>query len=387
MRRIGLALVALVGLACVFFFAFLPAMVERSQNKVLQLPTPDLSSEATRLHQSLFVADLHADPLLWNRDLLQRSSHGHVDVPRLREGGVALQVFGVVTQVPGGQNYDSNELRTDLITPLAIAQLWPVASWSSPKERALHQARKLRDLATRASGRFIVVDGPQPLQQLLERRKSDRGITAGLLAIEGLQAIEGDLGNLDALHQAGFRMMGLTHFFDNPLGGSAHGVSKSGLSDFGRQAVRRMEERGIVVDLAHASPAMIEDVLGMATRPVVVSHTGVKGTCDHIRNLPDEHLRRVAATDGVIGIGYWDAAVCDVSVAGIVRAIRYTVGIAGIEHVGLGSDFDGATTTPFDTSGLARLTDGLLAEGFSEADVAKIMGENVLRLLRQTLRP
>jgi microsomal dipeptidase-like Zn-dependent dipeptidase len=130
---------------------------------------------------------------------------------------------------------------------------------------------------------------------------------------------------------------------------------------------------------------MIDDVLDMATRPVVVSHTGVKGTCDTIRNLSDEHVRRIAAGGGLIGIGYWDAAVCDVSVDGIVRAMRHTVDLVGAAHVALGSDFDGATTTPFDTSGVPLITAGLLKAGFSEDDIAKVMGGNVLRLLRNEL--
>jgi microsomal dipeptidase-like Zn-dependent dipeptidase len=135
----------------------------------------------------------------------------------------------------------------------------------------------------------------------------------------------------------------------------------------------------MLVDLAHASPRAIEDVLGMATRPVLVSHTGVRGTCDNVRNLSDEQLRGVARTGGVIGIGYWDAAVCGDDARAIARATRHAAGVAGVEHVGLGSGFDGAVTTPFDTPGLAALTDALLAEGFSDEDIAKIMGGNVFR--------
>jgi len=146
-----------------------------------------------------------------------------------------------------------------------------------------------------------------------------------------------------------------------------------------------MEDRNIIVDLAHASPKLIDDVLAMASRPVVVSHTGVKGTCDNVRNLSDDHIRRIAAGGGVIGIGYWDAAVCDVSVNGIVTAMQHVNDLVGAEHIALGSDFDGGTETPFDTSGLAQITAGLLAAGFSDADIRNIMGGNVLRLLRTRL--
>jgi microsomal dipeptidase-like Zn-dependent dipeptidase len=385
MRRVALLVLAVLFVGAVVAFAIGPGIVERTQNKVLRQPPYAASAEARRFHNTLFVADLHADALLWNRDLLSAGSFGHVDIPRLAQGGVAVQIFGVVTQVPGGQNYDQNELRSDLITQLAILQRWPLATWSSPKERALYQARRLHDLAARSGGRFRVLANGSGLERFVEQRRANPKLVAGLLAIEGLQAIEGNLSNLDALRAAGFRMMGLTHFFDNQLGGSAHGTAKAGLTDFGRQVVRRMEDRQILVDLAHASPRMIDDVLVMATRPLVVSHTGLKGSCEHIRNLSDDHARRIADTGGVIGIGYWDAAACDVSVVGIVRAIQYAVTVAGVDHVGLGSDFDGATTTPFDTTGIPLISEGLRNAGVAAADIAKIMGGNILRLLRQTL--
>ena len=141
----------------------------------------------------------------------------------------------------------------------------------------------------------------------------------------------------------------------------------------------------MLIDLAHASKPMIDDVLAMATRPLVVSHTGVAGTCPGPRNLSDEHLRRIAAGGGLIGIGYWDGAVCATSVDAIVKAIRYSVDLIGVEHVALGSDFDGTIHAPFDTSGLVLLTDGLLKAGFSTEQITAIMGGNVQRLLLQYL--
>jgi len=146
-----------------------------------------------------------------------------------------------------------------------------------------------------------------------------------------------------------------------------------------------MERRKILVDLAHASAKTIDDVTAMATRPVVVSHTGVRGTCDNQRNLSDAQLKKIAATGGVIGIGFWDVATCGNDARSIARAIRYTVGVVGVDHVALGSDFDGAVVVPFDVSGLPLLTQALLEQGFSEPDIAKIMGGNVFRLLRETL--
>ncbi len=186
---------------------------------------------------------------------------------------------------------------------------------------------------------------------------------------------------MDKLYEAGFRMAGLTHFFDNELGGSAHGMEKGGLTPFGREVVKRLEDKKMLVDLAHASPKVIDDVLAMAHRPVVVSHTGVQGTCPGPRNLSDEHIKAIGANGGLIGIGYFGGAVCEESASAIVKAIRHVVALVGVEHVALGSDFDGATSTAFDTTGIVLITQGLLDAGLSEADVAAIMGGNVQRFL------
>jgi microsomal dipeptidase-like Zn-dependent dipeptidase len=141
----------------------------------------------------------------------------------------------------------------------------------------------------------------------------------------------------------------------------------------------------MLVDLAHASAQTIDDALAIATKPIIVSHTGARGTCDNARNLSDDQLRRIAATGGVVGIGYWDAAVCGTDARAIARAVRYVANLIGVEHVGLGSDFDGAVITPFDTTGLVEVTDALLAEGFGDEEVGKIMGGNVVRVLSENL--
>ena len=387
LKRLLFSLLAVVLLGAVAFFGVAPRWFDRNHNTVAQAP-PYLASEAARqLHERLFVADLHADQLLWMRDPLRRAGHGHVDVPRLIEGNVGLQVFSVVTKSPVGQNYESNAGDTDQITPMVIAQLWPLRTWTSLKERALYQAQKLRDAAARSDGRLTIIRTKAGLEQYLARREQDPNVVAGLLAMEGLHPLEGDFANLDVFYDAGYRMLGLTHFFDNEVAGSAHGLEKGGLTELGRQVIRRMEERHILVDLAHVSPRSIDEVLEMATRPVVVSHTGVQGTCAGTRNLSDRHLRRIAENGGVIGIGYWDGALCTVELDAIVRAIRYVADRVGVAHVALGSDFDGTTHTPFDTTGLVLLTEALLEDGFSEEEVGLIMGGNVLRLLRETLPP
>ena len=382
---IALAVILLVLLGAFFFVV--PAQLEKRLNVSLN-PPPYLASErAVELHKKLLVADLHADSLLWDRDLLDRGTRGHVDVPRLIEGNVALQSFTIVTKTPyvWKMNIERNDDTTDNITILAIAQRWPTATWSSLTQRALYQAKKLQETAARSGGKLTLIRTSAELSSYLDRRISEPDITAGFLGIEGAQALDGNLDNIDVLFDAGFRMMSPSHFFDTDIGGSAHGVEKGGLTDKGKEMIRRMEARRIIVDVAHASANTIEDVLALATRPVLVSHSGVKGTCDNQRNLSDEQLKGIARTGGVIGVGFWETAVCGRDAKAIARAIRYTANLVGVDHVGLGSDFDGAVVTPFDTSGLVQITDALLAEGFTDEEIGRIMGRNVLRLLIRNL--
>lgn len=345
-----------------------------------------VSEEAQALHDTLLVADLHTDSLLWSRDLKVRSNYGHADLPRLRKGNVAIQVFPAVTKSPSGLNYESNVAEsTDDITLLAIAQTWPPRTWRSLTERALYQAERLTQLEEQVPEQVRVIRTAQDLKVALTTRNSENRLVAALLATEGSHALGGKLANIRTLYDAGYRMMGLHHFFDNRLGGSLHGVTKEGLTDFGRAAVTIMEEMNIIVDVAHSSPAVVEDVLKSASRPVVLSHTGMQGMCDSPRNIPDRLMEKIAAKGGLIGIGYWADVVCDDTPAGIAKMIVYATDIVGVEHVALGSDFDGAVTTGMDVSEISALTQALMDEGFSEDDIRKVMGENVREFLLKWL--
>jgi len=358
----------------------LPGIVERHFNRTLHPPPYQPSAQAQALHRRLTVADLHGDSLLWGRNLLRRSSRGHIDLPRLADGNVSIQAFTVVTTSPRGLNIYQNSDSTDLVRYIAIFEGWTPHTWNSPKQRALYQAARLQTFADRSKGALVIVRSRYDLQKFLTTRSSTHAV-AGFLGTEGAQPLEGKLANLDELYSSGFRMMAPTHFTDTAIAGAAAGMKKSGLTDLGRQWVRAMESHHMLIDLAHASPATLRDVTAMATRPLIVSHTGVKGTCNNPRNLSDDELRAVAKTGGVIGIGLWDTATCGSDARATARAIHYAVDIVGPDHVALGSDFDGAVTTPFDSSGWALLTDALLKEGFSEQDIHKIMGENVVRVL------
>jgi membrane dipeptidase len=367
------------------FFAAIPRLVDEHQNRLAKRPPYSASERALNLQRELTIADLHADSLLWGRDLLERSSYGQVDIPRLADGNVALEVFSVPTKSPRGVNIESNDDKNDTIFWLAIVERWPPATWSSLTERALYQARRLHQFANGSRGGFVVIESAADLSNYLERRRANGRITAGLLSTEGAHALDGKLENLDVLYRAGYRMMSPSHFFDNDMGGSSAGVEKTGLTDKGRAWVRQMEARRMIVDLAHASAKTIADVLAMATRPLVVSHTGVKGTCNNNRNLSDDQIRAVAAKGGLIGIGYWGTATCGTDAQAIVKAMRYVSDQVGVAHVALGSDFDGAVTTPFDTTGVVEITDAMLEAGYSEQEIRMIMGDNVVRFLAANL--
>ncbi|WP_244266907.1 dipeptidase [Polycladidibacter stylochi] len=345
-----------------------------------------VSKASQQVHDKLIVGDWHADTLLWNRDLRERGSYGHVDLPRLREGNVAFQVFTVVTKSPAGQNYRANPSDArDRITPLLIAQLWPPKTWGSLFERALFQAQKLEETAQKAPEELIIVETRKDLRDVLEMRREGKEVIGGLIGLEGAHALLANMENLDALFEAGYRVIGLQHFFDNALGGSLHGVSGKGLTPFGRAVVQGLMERGMVIDLAHSSPQVAKDVLAMVNVPVVNSHTGIYSHCNSARNISDELMKGIAQTGGVIGIGYWKTVVCDDSPAGVAATIKAAVDLVGVDHVSLGSDYDGSVTTSFDSSELAVLTHELRVLGFDGEALEKIMGGNMIRVLNQVL--
>ncbi len=383
LRTLGIGLV-LLGVAG---FCALPRIADRSMNAVARPADPfAISSGAHALHAELRIADLHADPLLWPRDLLERGTTGQVDVPRLIEGRVVLQVFGVPTQSPYGLNFERNSAETfDMNTPLAIASGWAPRTYTSRLARALHQAEVLRDAAAGSHGQLALIATRGDLAKHLAAHAEDAQRTAGFLGLEGMHALDGRVEALDELHAAGFRMIGFAHFFDNPFAGSSAGEEKHGLTEVGRAALARMEELSLIADLAHASPATIRDVLAQATRPVVVSHTGVKATCAGPRNLSDDEIRAIAANGGIIGIGAFEGAVCDTAPRAVARAMKHVRDLVGIEHVALGSDFDGAVTTAFDSSETAVLVEALFAEGFTPDEVRLALGENTLALFARLL--
>lgn len=389
LKRIIWGMLALVLLGAAAFFAFAPGYVERGLNPITadQGEWP-VSDRARALHQRLVIGDWHADSLLWDRDLLQRADRGQADIPRLLEGNVAVQVFTTVTKSPRGQNYDHNSAEApDNITPLFMGQLRPVSSWFSLRERALVQARALQRMEARAPQTLQIIRSAPDLHALLAARQQGAQRLGAILGAEGGQSLEGDLANLDVLYDAGFRLIGLTHFFDNELGGSLHGQGGegAGLTEFGRQVIHAMMERRMIIDLAHASPQTVLDVLAIeGTRPIL-SHSGIQGQCNTHRNLPDDLVAAIVAKGGLIGIGFWADVVCGNSPEDIAAAIKAAIALVGEDGVSLGSDYDGSVGVPFDAAHLVMLTQALIDAGLSDQQIAKVMGGNMMRYLSQTL--
>jgi len=364
----------------------LPKMLDKSMNPVSEHAPFVVSEEAQALHNTLIVGDWHADSALWNRDLKKTYDYGHADIPRLQAGNVALQMFTTVTKSPSGQNYDSNETgANDNITALAIVQRWPIKTWSSLFERAMYQANKIKDLEKRDPENFMLIESQYDLGIFLLKRVNNPKMVGGLIGTEGSHALDGNLDNIERLYENSFRMMSLQHFFDNKLGGSLHGTSGAGLTEFGRQAIDEMQRLDIIIDVSHSSENVVKDVLSFSNQPLVISHTGFNGYCKSPRNISDSLMIEIAEKGGLIGVGFWDAAVCDNTPRSVAEAIIYGIGLIGAEHVALGSDFDGTITPGFDTSELVAITHELLELGLGKEEIRKVMGENMLSFLQDNL--
>ncbi len=342
----------------------------------------DMLERARALHQEAFVADLHADPLIWNRDLNRRSKKGHVDFPRLRQAGVDLQVIGLPTLSPPFK------------WAFGLFCWWERMPRAARKElpgRADWMIDQLERFVRESEGTVGLVGDPLDLEH-----NSSRGILSTLLVIEGGQILEGRVENLDRYFRRGVRGIGISHFVPNDLGGATYKKKdrKRGLTELGREVTRRANDLGMIVDLAHASEPTIFDVLHESRAPVMVSHTGLAGVHPHWRNISDDVLRAVAARGGIVGIifqagnfGPWmDDFLGGRSIDALVAHIMHGVKLVGPEHLDLGSDFDGFISPPKgikDVTDLPLVTAALMERGLSENDLRLILGGNFRRLFRQ----
>ena len=371
-----LKLVAILLLiAAIGAFGCVPEYIDKTSNKVTF--KGDVPKNAA-FDSLSFIADLHCDALLWDRDFLQNHDYGHVDLPRMQQSNMAFQVFTIVSKVPKGINIEKNDADAfDQVALLNFLQLQPPSTWFSIKNRALNQCNALHDFAEKSNGQFRLITNQKELRQFIEDRTKNHQLTSGMLGIEGAHCLENDLSNLDLFSKAGVRYIGLAHFFDNEWAGSAHGALKGGLTEKGQLLIRKMDSLHITIDLAHASQQTITEVLAQHAGPVLVSHTGVKGLCNNQRNLTDEHLMEIGKHNGLVGIGLWETAVCGKDATATAKSIRYVANKIGVDKVALGSDWDGAFEMHFAVTGLPLIFTALEKEGFSREDIAKIMGGNV----------
>jgi membrane dipeptidase len=329
------------------------------------------SDAARALHEEHPAIDLHADTLMWSRwvgydlhkhhepPLFRAALGGHVDLPRMREGGQGAQFFGLVSL--------------------------PLADRPRGMARTVHeQIDQLEaQMAAKPGALRLVTNAAE-----LEACNRD-GAIAALLGIEGAHALEGNLDNVAAFARRGVRYIGILHFSANEAGKPAYGRGRddaSGLTPWGFDLVQRCEDEGVIVDLAHLNKAGFLDACRMAKKPPIVSHTGVLGAFDHWRNIDDGQLRAVAEKGGVVGVIFCPRYVGGDGLEPVVKHLQHIVDVVGEDCAAFGSDWDGfiiPTRELKDPRGLPLLTDALLAAGMSKTTIGKILRENVIRVLRE----
>lgn len=389
-HKILLGLLATLAIVYVAVIIIVPPILDENMNGLQSnLPERTATAKADSIYNNLdFIADLHSDALLWGRDLSIRNDVGQVDIPRLHAGQMNLQVFTVVSKSPAGLNFDSNSADAlDNITLASIAQAKPIKTWFSLKERALNQGRQLKELEDNPKNNFKIIRSVEDLQEVNRINANGKKMTSGIFGLEGMHVLEGKFENLQVMYDAGIRMAGFVHFFDNELGGSAQGVDKGGITDFGLKVLKACEEKGIIIDLAHSSQALFFDVIKHSTKPLLVSHTGTVGpnNCLPTRNLTDTQIQAVADKGGIIGVAYLEALICGNKISTIANHMKHIRDLVGAEHVALGSDADGAMATLLSLEQQPVLIDELLKLGFTEAEIEAVMGGNVERFLLANL--
>jgi membrane dipeptidase len=332
------------------------------------------TSDVRECHQRWCIADGHADSLMWNRDLCERSSEGHVDFPRLREAGMKLQCFTLVTRgfpLIGG------------FEVFAAWRGWPREARASEWSRAAWQIDRLADFCRRSEGQVRLTTTGKLLEENLAA-----GRLSAVVGVEGAHALEGRVDRVVELHRRGVRFMGLTHLANNEVGGSSFPMmGNRPLSALGQAVLEAMAGVGMSVDVAHASERSLKDILAHPTARVFSSHTGVRGAGGGWRNLPDEVLRRIADRGGVACIILAPVYLGGDTVEDVVRHIEHALNVMGAEGVGIGSDFDGMVALPKgfrDVTDLPRLTEALLRR-HPEERVERILGGNLWRFFRETL--
>lgn len=325
----------------------------------------DAQERARRLHFQSLVFDAHADTIAIDvvegrRHLTDTGRGGHVDLARLSAGGVTVQVFTLF--VPPAVPTPYNALRA-----LAILD-------------ALYEEVRM------APDAFVWVRRASDIDEAFRLRKVGIVVT-----LEGCEVLAGQLSMLRTFYRLGVRAAGLTWNVRNELADGVGEARGAGLTAFGREVVAEMNRLGMVVDVSHLSEAGFWEVLELSAHPVIASHSNARALCDHVRNLTDDQIRALARKGGVMGINFFPGFLRQEGAArldDVLRHIDYVVELAGPDHVGLGSDYDGISKVPEgleDPSRLPALTEALARRGYDDETIRKILGENFARVFRLVL--
>ena len=322
---------------------------------------------ALRLHKEALVVDTHCDTLMQfmpqrrsespPRRLGERSDRGHIDLPRLVEGGVDCQTFAIYT----GERVN--------------------------QPGALLTALQMVDVFNRECAANEGIVHVCSYDEIFEANKS--GKVAAILSIEGAEPLMGDLSVLRVFYKLGVRMLSFTWNWRTPFAdGLAAKRAESKLTDLGVEAIRETERLGIVYDVSHLSDSCFWDVVEVKKGPFIASHSNCRAVCDHQRNLTDDMIKALADHGGVMGMNFAPAFVDKekATVEKLVDHIDHIVDLVGPDHVGLGSDFDGIRTTPEgleDVSKMPNITRELVRRGYSDDDIKKILGGNHLRVFKE----
>jgi len=343
-----------------------------------------LTPQASALHQGLRVADLHCDALVWNRDLTRRSRWGDLDFPRMLEGNCAVELFLAVTELPRQTIGDNLTDKSNRLTLLGILEQWPPAALLDQTERALYLAGKLKRFCAHTGGNVRFIERASQLNRALDDRTADPKIRAVVLGLESSDGTKYSLKNIERLFAAGYRTSELCHFTDTPFAAAASGVSKGGLTSLGREAVALMNELGMIVDLAHAAPRVIEDVLLCSKRPAFISHTGARSMHDDPKCQSDELMRAIVDKGGVVGLCFVEDYIGGTRLDDVRRSLEHLLRAVGQDGIVLGSGFD-SLPVPIAVDQLPYLTQGLLSAGLDAAAIKAVMGENAIRFLLREL--
>lgn len=309
------------------------------------------------------IVDFHCDTLYLiqkdNRDITKKNDKGHIDLIRLDEGMVHLQVFATFIE--------PEYMRKDAAT------------------KTLKMIDKLYQLMEKTDKIKLILNGKD-----VDEAKNENKLGA-LLSIEGGEALEGDLALLRMFYKLGVRAMTLTWSLRNDLGDGILGSSDYGLTSFGKDVIKEMNRLGMIVDVSHLNERGFWDAINICEKPLIASHSDCKALCNHPRNLNDDQIKAIAAKGGVIGINFCPDFLRDddnASIEDVLDHIEHIVNLVGINHVGFGSDFDGIEKTPFgldDAASFPKILDGLKKRGFSDDEINSISHVNFERIIKEIL--